>query len=109
MNAKKNAVLKYSNYTTALTRSLKITERLHCRVNEETRAVYVCNQTGLLLGGLALDRLHLGEAEQVGQLLVVMRGFFRRVLPGFLGGLDRGLAGLAGVLPEIGGKQGVPQ
>ena len=43
MNAKKNAVLKYSNYTTALTRSLKITERLHCRVNEETRAVYVCN------------------------------------------------------------------
>ena len=43
MNAKKNAVLKYSNYTTALTRSLKVTERLHCRVNEETRAVYVCN------------------------------------------------------------------
>ena len=43
MNAKKNAVLKYSNFTTALTRSLKITERLHCRVNEETRAVYVCN------------------------------------------------------------------
>ena len=43
MNAKKNAVLKYSNFTTALTRSLKVTERLHCRVNEETRAVYVCN------------------------------------------------------------------
>ena len=40
---KKNAVLKYSPYTTALTRSLKATERLHCRVNEETRAVYVCN------------------------------------------------------------------
>lgn len=40
---KKNAVLKYSPYTTALTRSLKVTERLHCRVNEETRAVYVCN------------------------------------------------------------------
>ena len=43
MNTKKNAVLKYSNFTTALTRNLKITERLHCRVNEETRAVYVCN------------------------------------------------------------------
>ena len=43
MNAKKNAVLKYSNFTTALTRNLKITERLHCRVNEETRAVYICN------------------------------------------------------------------
>lgn len=39
----KNAVLKYSNFTTALTRSLKDTERLHCRVNEEENAVYVCN------------------------------------------------------------------
>lgn len=43
MNTKKNAVLKYSQYTAALTRSLKATERLHCRVNEETNAVYVCN------------------------------------------------------------------
>ena len=57
---------------------------------------------GLLLGGLALDRLHLGEAEQVGQLLVVMRGFLRRVFPGLLGGLDRGLAGLAGVTYYLG-------
>ena len=40
---KKNAVLKYSPYTTALTRSLKAAAHLHCRVNEETRAVYVCN------------------------------------------------------------------
>lgn len=40
---KKNAVLKYSPYTTALTRSLKGSERLHCRVNEDTRSVYVCN------------------------------------------------------------------
>lgn len=40
---KKNAVLKYSPYTTALTRSLKSAERLHCRVNEESSAVYVCN------------------------------------------------------------------
>lgn len=43
MKATKNAVLKYSNYTTSLTRSLKATERLHCRVNEEENAVYVCN------------------------------------------------------------------
>lgn len=43
MNAKKNAVLKYSNYTTALTRSLKGSERLHCRFDEETKTVYVCN------------------------------------------------------------------
>lgn len=43
MKATKNAVLKYSNYTAALTRSLKVTERLHCRVNEEENAVYVCN------------------------------------------------------------------
>ena len=34
MKAAKNAVLKYSPYTAALTRSLKATERLHCRVNE---------------------------------------------------------------------------
>lgn len=40
---KKNAVLKYSRYTTALTRSLKATERLHCKVDEENNAVYVCN------------------------------------------------------------------
>lgn len=39
----KNTVLKYSNYTAALTRNLKATERLHCRVNEEHSAVYVCN------------------------------------------------------------------
>lgn len=43
MKTTKNAVLKYSNYTTALTRSLKSTGRLHCRVNEEENAVYVCN------------------------------------------------------------------
>lgn len=43
MKATKNAVLKYSQYTTALTRSLKDSDRLHCRVNEETRTVYVCN------------------------------------------------------------------
>lgn len=43
MKATKNAVLKYSNYTAALTRSLKAAERLHCRVNEEENAVYVCN------------------------------------------------------------------
>ena len=40
---KKNTVLKFSPYTTALTRCLKTTERVHCRVNEETDAVYVCN------------------------------------------------------------------
>ena len=40
---KKNAVWKYSRYTTALTRSLKATERLHCKVDEENNAVYVCN------------------------------------------------------------------
>ena len=43
MNTKKNAVLRYSSYTTALTRSLKATERLHCKVDEENNAVYVCN------------------------------------------------------------------
>ena len=43
MKATKNTVLKYSNYTAALTRSLKATERLHCRVDEEHDAVYVCN------------------------------------------------------------------
>lgn len=43
MKATKNAVLKYSNYTAALTRSLKATERLQCRGNEEENAVYVCN------------------------------------------------------------------
>lgn len=43
MNTKKNAVLRYSSYTTALTRSLKVTERLHCKVDEENNAVYVCN------------------------------------------------------------------
>ena len=43
MNTKKNAVLRYSSYTTALTRSLKATERLHCKVDEENSAVYVCN------------------------------------------------------------------
>lgn len=43
MKASKNTVLKYSQYTTALTRSLKGTERLHCRVEEEQHAVYVCN------------------------------------------------------------------
>lgn len=43
MNAKKNAVLRYSSYTTALTRSLKGTERLHCRIDEENKAVFVCN------------------------------------------------------------------
>lgn len=53
------------------------------------------------------DGFHLGEAEQVGKLLVVMRGFFRRVLPGLLGGFERGFAGLAGVLSESGGEQGV--
>ena len=40
---KKNAVLRYSQYTTALTRSLKAAERLHCKVDEENSAVYVCN------------------------------------------------------------------
>lgn len=40
---KKNAVLRYSPYTTALTRSLKTAERLHCKVDEENNAVYVCN------------------------------------------------------------------
>lgn len=43
MKFTKNTVLKYSNYTAALTRSLKATERLHCRVDEEQSAVYVCN------------------------------------------------------------------
>jgi len=43
MKFTKNTVLKYSNYTAALTRSLKATERLHCRVDEEQDAVYVCN------------------------------------------------------------------
>lgn len=43
MKTTKNAILKYSPYTTALTRSLKATGRLHCRVNEENNAVYVCN------------------------------------------------------------------
>lgn len=43
MKATKNAVLKYSSYTAALTRSLKGTERLHCKVDEENNAVYVCN------------------------------------------------------------------
>lgn len=43
MKATKNTVLKYSLYTAALTRSLKATERLHCRVDEENSAVYVCN------------------------------------------------------------------
>lgn len=43
MNTRKNAVLRYSSYTTALTRSLKATERLHCKVDEENNAVYVCN------------------------------------------------------------------
>lgn len=43
MKFTKNTVLKYSNYTAALTRSLKATERLHCRVDEEQNAVYVCN------------------------------------------------------------------
>lgn len=43
MKATKNAVLKYSSYTTALTRSLKGTERLHCRIDEENKAVFVCN------------------------------------------------------------------
>ena len=35
--------MRYSSYTTALTRSLKATERLHCKVDEENNAVYVCN------------------------------------------------------------------
>ena len=43
MNATKNAVLKYSSYTTALTRSLKGSERIHCKTDEENKAVYVCN------------------------------------------------------------------
>lgn len=43
MKATKNTVLKYSSYTIALTRSLKVTERLHCKVDEENNAVYVCN------------------------------------------------------------------
>lgn len=43
MKTTKNAVLKSSNYTTTLTRSLKDSDRLHCRVNGETQTVYVCN------------------------------------------------------------------
>jgi len=43
MKATKNAVLKYSSYTTALTRSLKGTERLHCRIDEESKDIFVCN------------------------------------------------------------------
>lgn len=43
MKATKNTVLKYSSYTTSLTRSLKGTERLHCRIDEEDKAVFVCN------------------------------------------------------------------
>ena len=43
MNATKNAVLKYSSYTAALTRSLKGSERIHCKTDEENKAVYVCN------------------------------------------------------------------
>lgn len=38
----KNAVLKYSNYTVALTRGLKATERLHCRVGDDN-AIYISN------------------------------------------------------------------
>ena len=43
MKASKNTVLKYSSYTAALTRSLKATERIHVRTDEENNAVYVCN------------------------------------------------------------------
>lgn len=44
MNAKRNTVLKYSFFTPSLTRALKSTgNRLHCRVDEENSAVYVCN------------------------------------------------------------------
>ena len=43
MKFSKNTVLKYSNYTAALTRSLKGTERIHVRADEESNAVYVCN------------------------------------------------------------------
>lgn len=43
MKATKNTVLKYSPYTTALTRSLKSANRLHFRVYEGDTAVYVCN------------------------------------------------------------------
>lgn len=51
MKATKNTVLKYSLYTAALTRSLKNTERLHCRIDKENRVVYVCN--GYLLAKLS--------------------------------------------------------
>lgn len=50
MKATKNAVLKCSPYTAALTRSLKSAERLHCRLDAETNSVYVCN--GYLLAKL---------------------------------------------------------
>lgn len=53
MKATKNTVLKYSLYTAALTRSLKNTERLHCRIDKENRVVYVCN--GYLLAKLSLE------------------------------------------------------
>lgn len=43
MKTTKNTVLKYSSYTTALTRSLKGSKRIHCRVDEDGSAVYVCN------------------------------------------------------------------
>ncbi len=52
MNAKKNAVLRTSPYTTALTKSIKGSSRLSCQTDEAGRTVYVCN--GFLLAKLSL-------------------------------------------------------
>lgn len=41
MKATRNAVLKCSPYTAALTRSLKSVDRIHCRVNDDG-TIYVC-------------------------------------------------------------------
>ena len=57
MNATKNTVLKYSYYTTALTRALKDSNvRIHCKVEDGT--VYVCNGFFIVkLNGMEYDAL----------------------------------------------------
>jgi len=43
MKTNKTTVLKYSQYTAALTSSLKNAPRLHCRIDEDGKIVYVCS------------------------------------------------------------------
>ncbi len=48
MKPQKNIVLKYSEYTTALTKNLKHSFCLHCRIDEGDKSVYVCNENFLV-------------------------------------------------------------